>query len=79
MLLFIQGETLYKNLLQELAQKGGHRLPVYETSRSGPPHTPTFISTVEINGERFRGHEASAKKQAEVYAAKAAYTTLIER
>lgn len=75
----IQDEVLYKNLLQELTQKGGLRLPAYETKKSGPPHMPTFISTVEVRGERFQGQEAKTKRLAEVDAAKAAYTSLIER
>ncbi|XP_059462236.1 double-stranded RNA-binding protein 4-like [Corylus avellana] len=70
---------LYKNLLQELVQKEGFRLPVYDTNRSGESHVPIFVSTVEIDGEIFKGHEAGTKKQAEMSAAKVAYTTLKER
>lgn len=70
---------LYKNLLQELVQREGFHLPVYSTSKSGEAHMPTFVSNVEIEGERFTGQEAKNKKQAEMSAAKVAYTILKER
>lgn len=70
---------LYKNLLQELAQKEGFRVPVYSTERSGEAHLPKFVSQVEVEGEVFTGQEAKTKKQAEMSAAKVAYTTLKER
>ncbi|GMY20268.1 double-stranded RNA-binding protein 1-like [Fagus crenata] len=70
---------LYKNLLQELVQKEGFSLPVYDTKRSGEVHVPIFVSTVEIDREIFKGHEARTKKQAEMSAAKIAYTTLKAR
>ncbi|KAF8396317.1 hypothetical protein HHK36_017932 [Tetracentron sinense] len=69
----------YKNLLQELAQKEGFSLPTYNTNRSGPSHLPTFSSTVEVEGEFFHGKEAKTKKQAEIDAAKVAYTGLKQR
>nr|XP_023913641.1 double-stranded RNA-binding protein 1-like [Quercus suber] len=68
---------LYKNLLQELVQKEGFSLPVYDTNRSGEGHEPIFVSTVEIRGV-FEGSEARTKKQAEMNAAEIAYTTLKE-
>ncbi|KAK4790360.1 hypothetical protein SAY86_017664 [Trapa natans] len=68
---------LYKNLLQELAQKEGYRLPVYKTMRAIGLF-PTFTSTVMIEGESFTGQPEKTKKQAESSAAKVAYTTLIE-
>lgn len=69
---------LYKNLLQELAQKEGFRLPIYSTNRSGEPHMPVFVSQVEVEGEVFTGQEAKSKKQAELSAAKLAYMALKE-
>ncbi|CAA2976090.1 Hypothetical predicted protein [Olea europaea subsp. europaea] len=69
----------YKNLLQELAQEEGFFLPMYTTIVAGQPHNQTFISSVEIEGENFRGVEAKSKKVAELNAAKAAYTAFIER
>ncbi|KAK4784176.1 hypothetical protein SAY86_018544 [Trapa natans] len=70
--------NLFKNHLQELAQKGGYALPVYETVKTGG-YNPGFTSTVEIAGERFTGRPQSNKKKAEMSAAKVAYITLIER
>ncbi|XP_042511822.1 double-stranded RNA-binding protein 1-like [Macadamia integrifolia] len=73
------GESVvYKNLLQELTQKEGFSLPVYATTVSGESHLPTFSSTVEV-GEVFHGKAAKTKKQAEMNAAKVAYSDLKER
>uniref|UniRef100_A0A1D1XP04 Double-stranded RNA-binding protein 1 n=1 Tax=Anthurium amnicola TaxID=1678845 RepID=A0A1D1XP04_9ARAE len=69
----------YKNLLQELTQKEGLTLPSYGTISVGPSHMPTFFSVVEIEGERFEGSAAKTRKQAEVNAAKVAWTRLKER
>ncbi|KAM5584859.1 double-stranded RNA-binding protein 1-like [Rosa sericea] len=70
---------LYKNLLQELAQREGFFMPAYTTVNSGASHMPTFSSTVDVEGEKFSGHVGKSKKQAELSAAKVAYTTLKER
>ncbi|KAL3825647.1 hypothetical protein ACJIZ3_021676 [Penstemon smallii] len=67
---------LYKNLLQEFAQKKGLLCPSYETISSGMSHKPVFVSTVEIGSNSFRGTEANTKKQAEMIAAKIAYHAL---
>ncbi|KAG2689917.1 hypothetical protein I3760_09G162600 [Carya illinoinensis] len=69
---------LYKNLLQEFVQKEGLGLPVYDTIKSGEAHAPIFVSTVEIDGKVFKGQETRNKKQAEMSAAKVAYTTMKE-
>ncbi|KAL9341913.1 hypothetical protein Peur_065238 [Populus x canadensis] len=74
-----EDESGYKNLLQELAQREGCGLPTYSTNKSGEAHVPTFISTVEIEGEIFTGQGAKTKKQAEMSAAKTAYTALKQR
>ncbi|KAK1426146.1 hypothetical protein QVD17_14815 [Tagetes erecta] len=71
-------DSMYKSLLQELAQKKNLLLPVYATNRTGPPHSPCFISTVEVSGESYVGEAARTKKQSEMNAAKVAYTALIE-
>ncbi|XP_052111432.1 double-stranded RNA-binding protein 1 isoform X11 [Arachis duranensis] len=71
--------VLYKNLLQELVQKEGFSLPAYNTERFGEAHIPIFISHVEVEGEVFTGQKAKTKKQAEISAAKVAYSTLKER
>lgn len=65
--------------MQEFTQKQGHSLPVYDTVRCGESHIPIFISTVEIEGESFKGQEARTKKMAETSAAKVAYIILKER
>ncbi|XP_034897954.1 uncharacterized protein [Populus alba] len=74
-----EDESGYKNLLQELAQREGCGLPTYRTNKSGEAHVPTFVSTVEIEGEIFTGQGAKTKKQAEMSAAKTAYTALKQR
>ncbi|CAK9184642.1 unnamed protein product [Ilex paraguariensis] len=70
---------VWKNLLQQLTQNEDFLLPTYKTIRSGEPHKPTFFSTVEIEGEIFHGNAAKSKKQAELNAAKVAYTTFMKR
>ncbi|ERM93584.1 hypothetical protein AMTR_s00004p00117700 [Amborella trichopoda] len=70
------GSHLYKNLLQELAQKEGLPLPEYKTVRSGEPHLPIFSSTVEVDGKSFSGKPAKNKKEAELDAARVAYFNL---
>ncbi|KAJ6854919.1 hypothetical protein NC651_039780 [Populus alba x Populus x berolinensis] len=69
-----EDESGYKNLLQDMAQREGFGLPTYCTEKSGESHAPTFISTVKIDGASFTGKEARTKKQAEMSAAKTAYT-----
>ncbi|XP_060201032.1 double-stranded RNA-binding protein 1-like [Lycium barbarum] len=66
----------YKSFLQELAQHEEICLPEYRTTGVGEPHNLTFLSSVEIEGEIFRGDGAKSKKQAEENAAKVAYTAL---
>lgn len=67
---------VYKNLLQEVSQRVGASLPVYETFRSGLGHLPVFTCTVELAGVIFTGEPAKNKKQAEKNAAMAAWTSL---
>lgn len=50
--------------------------PSYVTVRSGVPHNPIFVSTVEIGSDSFRGSEAGTRKQAEMNAAKVGYYAL---
>ncbi|XP_022728724.1 double-stranded RNA-binding protein 1-like [Durio zibethinus] len=68
----------YKNLLQELTQREGLSTPEYLTTKCGVPHRPTFFSSVEVEGEAFYGKGGKSKKEAEINAAKVAYTNLIE-
>ncbi|KAH6762465.1 hypothetical protein C2S52_019898 [Perilla frutescens var. hirtella] len=71
-----EDKGLYKNLLQEFAQKKGLMCPTYETVSSGMSHRPIFVSTVEIGSDTFQGVEAKSRKQAEMNAAKVAYFAL---
>lgn len=72
-----QDETgVYKNLLQEIAQRVGAPLPQYTTFRSGLGHQPIFTGMVELAGIRFTGETAKNKKQAEKNAAMSAWTSL---
>lgn len=67
---------VYKNLLQEIAQRVGAPLPQYTTYRSGLGHLPVFTGTVELAGITFTGDPAKNKKQAEKNAAMAAWSSL---
>ncbi|XP_030453057.1 double-stranded RNA-binding protein 2-like [Syzygium oleosum] len=67
---------VYKNLLQEIAQRVGAPLPQYLTFRSGLGHLPVFTGTVELAGIIFTGEPAKTKKQAEKNAAMAAWSSL---
>ncbi|XP_009381975.2 double-stranded RNA-binding protein 6 [Musa acuminata AAA Group] len=67
---------VYKNLLQEIAQRAGEPLPSYTTVRSGLGHLPVFACTVELAGITFTGEPAKNKKQAEKNAALAAWLSL---
>ncbi|KAF6166214.1 hypothetical protein GIB67_030998 [Kingdonia uniflora] len=67
---------VYKNLLQEIAQRVGAPLPLYSTGRSGLGHLPVFTCTVELAGVIFTGQPAKNKKQAEKNAAMAAWSSL---
>ncbi|KAH7561351.1 hypothetical protein JRO89_XS10G0215000 [Xanthoceras sorbifolium] len=75
----IDDSGFYKSILQELTQREDLSKPVYKTIKSGAPHMPTFFSTVELEGEVFYGKAGRYKKEAEIKAAKVAYTSLIER
>lgn len=67
---------MYKNLLQEIAQRVGAPLPHYTTYRSGLGHLPVFTGIVELAGISFTGEPAKNKKQAEKNAAMAAWSAL---
>ncbi|KAG0460452.1 hypothetical protein HPP92_020346 [Vanilla planifolia] len=67
---------VYKNLLQEVAQRVGAPLPSYITTRSGPGHHNMFTCTVELAEILFTGEPAKSKKQAEKNAAMASWNSL---
>lgn len=71
---------MYKNQLQELAQRSCFNLPSYSCIREGPDHAPRFKATVTFNGEVFEspGYHTTLR-QAEHAAAEVALSTLSRR
>ena len=68
---------MYKNQLQELAQRSCFSLPSYVCTREGPDHAPRFKATVTFNGETFHGPTCcTTLRQAEHAAAEAALALL---
>ncbi|GAV64220.1 dsrm domain-containing protein [Cephalotus follicularis] len=71
---------MYKNQLQELAQRSCLNLPSYSCIREGPDHAPRFKATVNFNGETFESPAfCSTLRQAEHGAAEVALNTLVIR
>eukprot|EP00249_Psilotum_nudum_P011874 c23438_g1_i1 orf=479-1924(+) len=71
---------MYKNQLQELAQRSCFNLPAYTCIREGPDHAPRFKATVNFNGEIFESPNfCSTLRQAEHAAAEVALNTLSKR
>ncbi|KAI5084125.1 hypothetical protein GOP47_0000294 [Adiantum capillus-veneris] len=71
---------MYKNQLQELAQRSCFNLPAYSCIREGPDHAPRFKATVNFNGEIFESpHFCTTLRQAEHAAAEVALNTLSKR
>lgn len=71
---------MYKNQLQELAQRSCFNLPSYSCIREGPDHAPRFKATVNFNGEIFESPTfCSTLRQAEHAAAEVALNTLASR
>ncbi|WVZ01229.1 hypothetical protein V8G54_027298 [Vigna mungo] len=71
---------MYKNQLQELAQRSCFNLPSYTCIREGPDHAPRFKATVNFNGEIFESpHYCSTLRQAEHSAAEVALNSLSHR
>ncbi|KAK9287812.1 hypothetical protein L1049_016254 [Liquidambar formosana] len=68
---------MYKNQLQELAQRSCFNLPSYACIREGPDHAPRFKATVNFNGETFESPTfCSTLRQAEHAAAEVALNVL---
>lgn len=68
---------MYKNQLQELAQRSCFNLPSYTSIREGPDHAPRFKAIVNFNGETFDSpHYCSTLRQAEHAAAEVALNSL---
>ncbi|GAB2275081.1 Double-stranded RNA-binding protein 2 [Dionaea muscipula] len=71
---------MYKNQLQELAQRSCFNLPSYICIREGPDHAPRFKAIVNFNGESFESpHYCSTLRQAEHAAAEVALNSLSTR
>jgi len=67
----------YKNFIQEIAQKEGISLSVYNTVPTNKENSIAYKSSVQIKGEIFEGEPGTTKKQAEMNAAKIAYHHLV--
>ncbi|KAL2938344.1 Double-stranded RNA-binding protein 2 [Bienertia sinuspersici] len=71
---------MYKNQLQELAQRSCFNLPSYTCIREGPDHAPRFKAVVTFNGESFESPSyCSTLRQAEHAAAEVALNSLSSR
>ncbi|XP_043724155.1 double-stranded RNA-binding protein 3-like [Telopea speciosissima] len=71
---------MYKNQLQELAQRSCFNLPSYACIREGPDHAPRFKASVNFNGEIFEAPSyCTTLRQAEHAAAEVALNTLSTR
>ncbi|XP_042485295.1 double-stranded RNA-binding protein 3-like isoform X2 [Macadamia integrifolia] len=72
--------VMYKNQLQELAQRSCFNLPSYSCIREGPDHAPRFKASVNFNGEIFEAPSyCTTLRQAEHTAAEVALNTLSTR
>ncbi|KAL0741669.1 hypothetical protein Bca4012_083182 [Brassica carinata] len=71
---------MYKNQLQELAQRSCFNLPSYTCLREGPDHAPRFKASVNFNGEIFESPSyCSTLRQAEHAAAEVSLSVLSSR
>ncbi|XP_048633459.1 double-stranded RNA-binding protein 5 isoform X3 [Brassica napus] len=71
---------MYKNQLQELAQRSCFSLPSYTCIREGPDHAPRFKASVNFNGEIFKSPTyCSTLRQAEHAAAEVSLNVLSSR
>ncbi|XP_031271547.1 double-stranded RNA-binding protein 3-like isoform X1 [Pistacia vera] len=71
---------MFKNQLQELAQRSCFNLPSYACVREGPDHAPRFKASVNFNGEIFESPSyCTTLRQAEHAAAEVALNVLSTR
>jgi len=69
----------FKTLLQEYTQQHFRTLPRYRVVKeTGPPHDPTFETTVSLNGEVLARGSGKSKKEAEQRAAQEAWHRLTQ-
>ncbi|KAF3792523.1 Double-stranded RNA-binding protein 4 [Nymphaea thermarum] len=73
-------ELMFKNRLQEYAQKLGLPLPLYQTMNEGFTHAPLFRATVIVDGETYRSqHTFKHRKTAEQDVARLALESLSKK
>ncbi|KAH7682699.1 Double-stranded RNA-binding domain-containing protein [Dioscorea alata] len=73
-------DFLYKNKLQEYAQKSLIPLPIYQTINEGKQHAPKFRSFVMIDGVGFVSSSTfSSRKEAEQDAARIALEGILQK
>ncbi|KAG5040354.1 hypothetical protein JHK85_012830 [Glycine max] len=71
---------MYKNQLQELAQRSCFNLPSYTSIQEGPDHALRFKATINFNGKIFETpHYCSTLRQAAHSAAEVALNSLSHR
>ncbi|MCU1443937.1 MAG: ribonuclease [Cryobacterium sp.] len=68
-----------KTSLQEIAARHGAGAPVYTVTESGPDHAKVFLATVEVGSLVTARGKGTSKKQAEMAAARDAWTLLTVR
>lgn len=61
---FDLAQIMYKNRLQEFAQKSRIPLPVYQTVNEGGAHAPQFRATVLLDGTAFTSPHTFAQRKA---------------
>ncbi|GAV77302.1 dsrm domain-containing protein [Cephalotus follicularis] len=72
-------QHLYKNQLQNYAQKRNLTLPLYTCERDGPPHASRFKCKVTVDGKTFENPEFfSTIKEAEHAVARIALVSLLQ-
>lgn len=67
----------WKTSLQELAAVGGDGVPDYLVEEAGPDHAKRFTARVRLGARMFPEGSGASKKEAEQYAAEAAYQALL--
>ncbi len=66
----------WKTSLQEVASLGGHGVPSYEVTESGPDHAKTFVATVVLGDQTYGPGTGRNKKEAEQKAAALAFAAI---
>jgi len=67
----------WKTSLQELTAERGLPVPDYLVSESGPDHDKHFMAWVQVGDHEFPRGEGHSKKQAEQFAARYAYESMV--